>query len=327
MINEDNKLKCFMAIVGFMLILAMALASSTKAANYTYYMVLDDKSGFDSVMVLVYADGDTTLADSSLTTSFPTTISIVLDKDSAYSYYYYASWAGDDGLTSALPEHIGIWTPDVSASGDGTDTLNVIAYDSLASTVVEGVVIDIKNAGGSSIFNKRTNGSGSVTATLIDGNSYYIYAYGGGVSWDIDTIAFSAGATDTTFGYTLFTPPAAGAANWVNVYMDVGTGFIDSATGERIPATDIEFTLTPMGAEGLNDGSWGYVPKDSTLRPSDSGRVLWSVPANSVMYPAGSYYELRYKRRGRRSLSSGIYKTFFVDTIPDPLNIIDAEAR
>ena len=326
---SKNDLKVFLIFAVLALLTIAFLTHNAFGDVYAYRFIVDENTGYDSVALVIYAVGSTTARDSFMLTSFPLSVAYALDKDSAYNYYIYASWVGNDGFTSSLPEPINIQTPNITVnlSGDGTDTLLIVAYDSLADAVVENVVIDIKNAGGTTVIAKRTNASGEVTATLMDGYTYYIYGYGGGVVWDIDTVSSSAGATDTMWGYTLFTPPAAGDVNWVNVYLDVGTGFIDSSDGSRIPLTNIEFTLTLIGGEGLSDGSWGFIPIDSTVRPSSEGRVLWSVPANTISGMEDSYYELRYKRRGRSSLASGVFKTFIVDTIPDPLNIIDAEIR
>lgn len=323
------------------LILILYVVPKVYCATYTYIFPVDNNSGFDTVIIKTYADGKTTFRDSLFINTFPDTVSVSLNKDSSYSYNIYASWSGNDGLSSSFPDHIGAQSLPVSITnvdtvwfvysgtwaGDGTDTFHVVAYDSLADNTIEGALVDIKNVGGVSVFNRRTNGSGVVTAILQTGNTYYIYGYGGGNAWDIDTVIISAGATDTMWGHTLFDPPAAAAASWVNMYLDVGTGWIDSATGYRIPLTEVEFTLTLSGVEGLNDGSWGFIPVDSSVRPDANGRVLWSGPANTIPGLEDSFYELRYKRRGHGSLASGLFKRFIVDTIPDPLNIIDAEVR
>ena len=142
------------------------------------------------------------------------------------------------------------------------------------------------------------------------------------------TFTVSAADTLAVLGYDISAPAATADSNYVTAYIDLGSGVIDSATGLMIPAEDVEMTLTLIGNPRLTDGTWLIIPTVQQKRPDANGRVQFTIPATSVMTPSGAYYKLTYKKRGGLSYLSGLARQFYVDTTPDPLNILDAtEAR
>lgn len=128
-----------------------------------------------------------------------------------------------------------------------------------------------------------------------------------------------------TFFYPSGVGPAASPTNaMVTVYYDVGQGIMDSLTGNMEIRSGVKLTLELIGASSLSDGSWGILPVATTRKPNVNGRCQWHVPANTVLSPAGSKYHLSWQARDGWFTRRGSIKTFIVDTIPDPLNIIDA---
>lgn len=116
--------------------------------------------------------------------------------------------------------------------------------------------------------------------------------------------------------------PAPGV-DFVTLYIDIGTGAVTSG-GAMTPWTRIEARLNLIGEENLMySTTWGIVPEVYIGTPS-SGRITFRVPANTKLTPTGSYYELSFKTYSRYSSYTRKYMNFIVDTLPDPLNILEA---
>lgn len=139
------------------------------------------------------------------------------------------------------------------------------------------------------------------------------------------TLVFSpAGTVGGTVYDTVYAPPASPTNAMVTIYYDVGQGIMDSATGNMLARSGVKLSLELIGASSLNDGSWGILPVTIAKKPDANGRCQWHRPANTVLSPAGSKYRLSWQARDGWFTRKGGIKTFIVDTIPDPLNIIDA---
>ena len=100
---------------------------------------------------------------------------------------------------------------------------------------------------------------------------------------------------------------------------------VDTGTGAMIPRAGVKLYLMLMGNPYAIDGSWVYIPKIYEAIPDSVGRAMFTgIPANTMLSPVGTYYELTYVVRDGSSLSAGQLFKFVVDTIPDPLNLINA---
>jgi len=219
------------------------------------------------------------------------------------------------------------WT--TGGAGSGAYTVDIYVFDTLggATTAVEGATVDWRLWGlgrpSHRVVTSNEFGIGRIHTDLdslavrIEDNPFYIFSS----TWD--SLSWTADYSDSIYGY-LNIPAAASSPNYVLAYVDVGEGIIDSASGSMIPRDAIELYLDLIGETTLNDGSWMIVPKRQTKEPDASGRVNFIIPANTVMTPLGSYYILSYRAFDGVMQITGELKRFTVDTIPDPINILDA---
>jgi hypothetical protein len=91
-----------------------------------------------------------------------------------------------------------------------------------------------------------------------------------------------------------------------------------------VPYTQIEMILNLQGNPSAFAGGFAIIPREYKEKPNASGRVIFDIPATTVMDPDGCYYILTYRTRVGQSVLSGDLGAFIVDTLPDPLNIIEA---
>lgn len=150
----------------------------------------------------------------------------------------------------------------------------------------------------------------------------------------VKILIWSGGTNDTLVdravwnhvGPALGRPGPTPGPDFVSAYIDVGTGFIDSTTGAMIPRTAARFILELVGEGPMYTDDWALIVLSHSETPNSVGRVTFSIPANTIINPPGSYWKLRYEAFDGRSRSRGHIKSFIVDTIPDPLKILDATA-
>jgi len=210
-------------------------------------------------------------------------------------------------------------------TGTGSNTIDVYVMDTDSNAVI-GAYVEFQNWAISGMINNTYSDENGIArvATNADSVAVRVIApmYDYSTSWDSMVVVSGNYLLDSIEG-SLNAPSAAGPVNYVTAYIDVGSGIIDSSSGAMIPRDRLKFTLSLVGEPSLNDGSWAYVPKDWEKAPNASGRVTFTIPANTVLTPEGSYYELRYQTSDRRTRSSGVYRMFIVDTIPDPINILE----
>lgn len=208
--------------------------------------------------------------------------------------------------------------------GDGLDTLTITAYDTCTPATVQGAYISVVNAADYTVENVTTGPGGTGVVVLDSGSTYEIRVHGpAGHVWTRQTYVHDYD-TVTVKGCAVGVPGAAPGPDYVMAYIDIGTAMIDSVTGDMIPRTRLELKLNLIGEVTLNDGSWAYLPQTQTKKPDAAGRVGFYIPANTMLTPSGSYYELSYRSLDSRTLTSGIIRRFQVDTIPDPINILNA---
>ena len=121
-------------------------------------------------------------------------------------------------------------------------------------------------------------------------------------------------------------PAADTALAWVVAYIDIGTGIIDSATGQMIPETEAKLYSNLINNSNFiaRTSDWAILPKEFKGTPDGNGRVNFRLPANTEIIPSGTYYELRWKAGRGGYARSGLIKRFYLDTLTDPIKILDA---
>lgn len=209
-----------------------------------------------------------------------------------------------------------------TALGSGTDTFTYIAYDSATGEVVNGVVITGRNINGTLIGPQTSVLGGKTEWTPTEGDSLLFTALENGTYfWETDTVIAPAnGGVDTIFGYPV-PSPASASGSYVSMYMDIGSGLVDSSSGSWIPRDKIKLTLRLVSEGIVYNDSLAIVAEEESKSPDANGRVTFRWPATTVLTPLGAYYELSYTALDGRTRRSGIIRNFVVDTIPDPINI------
>lgn len=275
-------------------------------------------TGYDSLSI------DSFFAVTEVDTSF--TVS------SSYSYMRVISFnffsTGDlDGYTEYLPALvIDSNRTEQGGAGSGPFTLKYYLFDTTGggSVPIEKITVTLKNWALSSRLRQASTDVNGLAIFQLDADSVAALAtnplYLFPPAWDSTVNAGTL--TDTLLGY-LNVPAAAPGAHYVTIYLDVATGMVDSTTGDVIPRDRLVFYLSLVGESGLNNDDWVIAPKTERKRPNSSGRVSFTVMANTPLTPAGSYYSLFYRALDSRSLFRGHTRAFIVDTLTDPINILD----
>jgi hypothetical protein len=200
-----------------LLSILLILTAGAMAADVTFPIKFNS-SELDSVMVVIYDDGvvtDTVILGNGTPASdtLPVDTNLTLDTESTWRLCYRWFWTGDvDVDTMGLPACETFVGPSaLGVGGDGSDTLQYVAFDSAQDTAVSSVTVSVRNSLGTLIRRGTTNGSGIVSPviTLVEGDNYTTTAVDPpGYVWNPDSIiSFSAG-TDTIWGYS-FIPPTA----------------------------------------------------------------------------------------------------------------------
>ncbi len=312
--------------VSGILLFAVMPAPATDSNEHLWF----NTGNYDSVRCVLYIDRSGSLVniDSNSVTSFPGATLFGLWNDSSYQIqfrWYYNEVTTEGGMrninyvaiaNAVLGGGAGLYTVDFyllnSADSSGIDGANVAFRDwPLTSTV------------GAPLIFTDANGRARL---VTDEDSVAVIVTGSGPFWTFpttwDSVTYSADYTDTIFG--TINVPAATAGDNVTAYLDVGTGKIDSASGGMVPLTNVEYQCILMGGRYMVSGSWLIVPQTYVEYPSDSGRVIFTLPATTTMTPAGAYYELWYQAGQGRSMTRGKIRKFIVDTIPDPVDIMES---
>lgn len=341
------------------MVFVMLLASWVEAGTHTEMVrVTGYSSDPDSTRIMVFqGGGGGQIGDDSITGAYPDSFAFTVDSGNNISIECYEKWWGS--ATWGLQ-----WTRDISlrlvtatatidyaqvadsvdsvlsrahgytswaGAGTGTYTIDIFVGDTLGGTTtsVSGVTVDFRNwaIGWPPERSVATNENGIARiatdsdslAILAVHNPFYVFP----TSWD--SITWSADYTDTILGY-LNLPAAVAAPAYVVAYIDIMGSSVDSATGQAIPRDKI-YTYLDLVAEGgtvLNDGSQAFIPKRERKKPNSDGRVYYVVPANSALTPVGSYYVLSFEAWDGQTMVEGILKRFTLDTLVDPINILDA---
>jgi hypothetical protein len=213
---------------------------------------------------------------------------------------------------------------------DGLAHHRIYSYDSCGSALVSGTDISIYTAAGQYLQSHETE-NGYWDFRLTQGSSYIAYA-GDPPGYTYDTTHFTTDtgtsgiAYDTVYACGHSIPAESPSASFVTAFIDVGTGIVDT-TGNMIAQTDGIMYVNLVGEGRLRmDTSWAIVSKEYKATASASGRFMFHLPCNTKYSPAGSYYELSYQAprgaTGGRGTKTHWFN-FVLDTLPDPVNMLD----
>ncbi len=251
--------------------------------------------------------------------------SITVDSDTTYSVWYKLWYKITDSVAVnyVFPT---IWkTTNSVTSGAGGSSVVYRAVDVTNNDTLSGVTIIVNTMlgveAGRIITPADNDGVGTFTLAT---DSFTFIGFRNGYTFETDTLLVSALDTGTLIATKIADPDAAPTENVIACFIDLGSGIIDSVSGLMIPRSNIQLTLTLVGAVSLNDGTWAFIPEVHKARPSTAGRATFRVIANSVLTPTGSYYVLTYRAFDGRSSFIGQIKKFYLDTTTDPINILDA---
>ena len=345
--HEKGLIVMVLAMVLFLLI-------APKIMGGSYYWRIEPRFGgntLDSGKVFLWTGADSTLYRALTLAGDSTAIDSVLDSvlisDTAvsrlvYTYYFFGQGAEDPGVEIVPP-----MSPRVSGgavdsnrteqggAGSGTYIIDYFLYDTTDAaalggpTPVPGWTVTAKpwnNLYGNP-SNVAVTDENGMARFATDADSLAFVVPSGLYSFPTvyDSQTWVANDTFTLSGY-LNVPAAAAGANYVTIYLDAVTGMVDSSTGAVIARDRLQFFLSLVGEPGLqSDSDHVIVPKTKKKRPTSTGRVSFTVMANTGLTPAGSYYSLYYKALDGSSNFSGYTRKFVVDTLTDPINILDCE--
>lgn len=310
-------------IVGVVLLIAM----TAKATDFNEHLWFNT-GNYDSVRCVLYIDRSGSLVeiDSNSVTSFPGATLFGLWNDSSYQIqfrWYYNDVTTEGGMRNI--NYVALANA-VLGGGAGDYTVDFYVFDTSGGDTVpvNQALVSFRNWGLTAPIKTPTTDVNGLARIATNADSVAVRAtaplYTFPTDWD--SVTYSADYTDSIYGY-LDVPAAAAGVNWVAAYIDIGSGIIDSATGLMIPRTGLRWSLTLVGEPTLNDGTWAYAPKVYQKQPDSDGRTIFYVPANTPLTPAGSYYILTYTAWDGSSLRTSEIRKFILDTIPDPVNILN----
>jgi len=268
----------------------------------------------DSVTLDIWVDHDSTYHQVSTGDNYKdTTLSLDESKHNMIvSKYWFTGYSYPSSATDifALPRY---------ASGDSVWFQHrVYVPEAFDSVVSYWVCDDDSTLIGTTATGYAVTDSIHIPDSLFGSIFDLFYFYGDSVPLPSTIEFYPAGSVP---------PGASPTANMVAVYLDIAGGLLDSTTAANIPRTAITVTLRLVGGQVYRNSTWGIVPTIHTAHPNGSGRVIWYVPANTVLLPAGSAYEITWTSLDRKLSGAGTLGRYVVDTTPDPCNILTQGTR
>ena len=312
------------------IMLVLLLCSTVTAGTYKKDIRIGAGAvGIDSVVAIVEVNN--VEQDSILWKVFAVDSFITLDESeiTTIAWFYFFTDDKDETIkfTTAY-EQIAARNPaggwiDSNLQGitNPNRILTVVIVDS--SGIIElipGADTDLKNATLTTLQKK----SGSPAVFSVNDATFTLVSVAGGFTCDTSVIVVTGNQEDTVYCYNTPDPGAAAGVDFVRAYIDIGEIHIDTLTGAPIPYKKIELFLDLIGNPIAISGDWFLPPLTYKGKTDADGRVFFDVPANTKMTPPGTYYSLRYEGKGRRGRLRGHIGNFVIDTLPDPLQIINA---
>ncbi len=236
---------------------------------------------------------------------------------------YFLHSSNDNAIDFYLP--IDSWLHESPAVLTGIFTVDYVLLNSADSTPIEAAAVSFRDWTLTNLLRTATSNASGIARVSLNADS--VAALAASPSWTFsttwDSFSYTSDHTDTLFGVSATPGPATGVDN-VTAYLDAGSGMVD-AGGNMVPRRNVRFFLDIAGGEdAYYIDSWALIWQTYEGRPTAAGRFTFTVPANTKLSPAGSYYVLRYEAHDGRSRSRGVIYKFQLDTLPDPILIFDA---
>jgi hypothetical protein len=308
------------------LILLMLLAASYAVADYRWSQDFEECADFKLEMFFNGDSIDQICDLDSGVTGFDTLLNLdsvgfgLFQLKAKYTY-------------SNSGKEISVWA-DYDNSRGGHDDISISRIYAIDTsgvwTGVSGTVVSIHTSGGQYVQTRTTGSAGYVDFYLTQAGDYI--ARGSeppGCPFDtthftVDT-GLSGTSNDTIFANCTSVPSPAAGVNYVTAYIDIGAGIVDTS-GSMVTRDDLELRIMLDGPPDLRIGtSWQLVPRVYRATSNGSGQYMFRLPATTVMTPTGSAkYEMNFIGRSGQPISIGPIFKFVVDTIPDPLNLLEA---
>lgn len=311
----------------FPLLIILMLSLLTTAGTYKH-SVHFSFAGVSMDSVKAYIDTNDVKIDSAVWKVFPndTFLTVPTNVPASIEYLYYqggtlfeTAWERFNGNPTG-----GYIDSNLQGISNPNRIFTVVVIDSSGTDeLIPGASTDLKNAALTTLQQKN----GSPVVFSVNDATFTLVSVAGGFTCDTSVIAVTGNQEDTVYCYNTPDPGAAAGVDFVRVFLDVGEVKIDTIAGTPTPYTKVEFFLDLIGNPISISGDWFLLPISYPGKPNAAGRVTFDVPANSKMTSTdGTYYRLRWEARSRRGRGrvSGEYGSFFVDTLPDPLKIIEA---
>lgn len=308
------------------LILLLMLSTLLMAGTHYHRLQLSlGDDALDSLRVWQYANG--TITDSFKFTSFPVVDSILIGDTLETKLTYWFYFTGDAGTYRSSWETVegnptgGYIDSNLQGISNPNRIFTVVVIDSSGTDeLIPGASTDLKNAALTTLQQKN----GSPVVFSVNDATFTLVSVAGGFTCDTSVIVVTGNQEDTVYCYNTPDPGAAAGVDFVRAYIDIGEVHIDTLTGAPIPYKNVELFLDLIGNPIAISGDWFLPPLTYKGKTNAAGRVSFDVPANTKMSPNGTYYSLRYEARGRRGRLRGHIGNFVIDTLPDPLQIINA---
>ncbi len=308
------------------LVLMIVFVGTAKAGTYDHTVHLSF-AGVSMDSVIAYVEVNNTKIDSAKWFVFPVD-SFVTVPDTAVvnvTYLYYQT--GGAGLFETAWEDFqgnptgGYIDSNLQGISNPNRIFTVVIIDSSGTDeLIPGAATDLKNAALTTLQQKN----GSPVVFSVNDATFTLVSVAGGFTCDTSVIAVTGNQEDTVYCYNTPDPGAAAGVDFVRVFLDVGEVHIDTLTGAPIPIKNAKFFVDIVGNPIAISGDWFLPPLTYQGKTNAAGRVFFDIPATTKMMPDGIYYVLRYEASSGRRKKRGVLGSFAVDTLPDPLKIIDA---
>lgn len=300
--SAEDKLRYWLIGVGGIIALVMLLCPVVFADAYNARLFYSEASGADSVRTRWWISQ--TKVDSISISSFPIDTTIPLDDDYTYKLEHIWFYPSETIITenhlagAAAPTY---YHASFLSSG-GFDSVRALMFSAYATLADSHSVTTFPTE-----QNWALNGA--------DPYKIEFYWYTNDSAEYVESIIPGAGGS----------LPSPVTSGWVYLYVDVGEGRIDPSTGTMIPKEKVDLFLQLVGAQGIHDTSWVIVPTLYKKKPDATGRAIFTVPANTVLRPKGSFYELTWSAKDRGLYSWGTIRKFVLDTIPTSINVLQTQ--
>jgi len=300
-----------------MLIICLFFASLAFAqATGNLWPYYEFKSADSAFLILHNSSGFDTLVSVTDTTRIDTSISCGSLADGVNVLEFAVYYIGDTTKYSATDIFNNVYTGGDAAAGSLSVKYDVAFCDSIM------MIHESQGSVDTTIWTSVYGIDTTIACASMDigvHNFIVRFLYNGITDWLSGSIIFHNSS-------------AAGGVTYASTSVDYVTCYINMAYSQVSPGgvlskiTSGKAFLTLIGEPGIHfcDSTWGFIPISYPAKADPNGRFTFYVPANTKLCPPGSYYELRFAGIPGSYFFGSSYTRFLVDTLPDPLNILDA---